>query len=163
MVMQVSAIAEVDLPDETATLALAGKLARAARVGDVVALWGRLGVGKTVFARGFIRARCGPVEEVPSPTFTIVQVYDPVEPYRGPVYHFDLYRLSAPEDAYEAGIEEAFTEGISLIEWPDRLGDRLPAERLDVRLRMGATPDRRHARLEGRDDWPGRIQDLGLA
>src|SRR5256714_6120767 len=116
----------VDLPDETATAALAAGIAAMAAPGDIIALKGDLGTGKTAFARAFIRA-CGNEDEVPSPTFTLVQVYD-----AGPtvIWHFDLYRIRAPEEAWELGIEDAFFAGISLIEWPERLGPLGPAPRL---------------------------------
>jgi len=106
----------VDLPDETATAALAARIAAVAGAGDIIALKGELGTGKTAFARAFIRT-CGNQDEVPSPTFTLVQVYD-----AGPtaIWHFDLYRIRAAEEAWELGIEDAFIEGISLIEWPER-------------------------------------------
>src|SRR4051812_29949378 len=107
---------ETVLPDEAATAALAGRLAPLAARGDVVALTGALGAGKTSFARGFIAARAGRPIEVPSPTFTLVQTYDLPS---GPIWHFDLYRLERPDDAIELGIDEAFADGISLIEWPE--------------------------------------------
>src|SRR6266700_1981101 len=112
----------IDLPDEAATAALAARIASLARPGDVIALKGELGAGKTSFARAFIRARNGR-EAVPSPTFTLVQTY---ELPGGAVWHFDLYRLHSPEEAWELGIEEAFHAGIALIEWPERLGSLLP-------------------------------------
>ena len=114
---------------------LARRLAPHAAIGDVVGLCGALGSGKTAFARAFIRARIGrPQEEVPSPTFTLVQLY---EHGAGAIWHFDLYRLSAPEDAYELGIEDAFSNAISLIEWPGKLGDLMPTGWLEVRLAPG--------------------------
>lgn len=108
-----SATRSYDLPDEAATAALAQLLAPLLRQGDVLALQGDLGAGKTTFARALINALEGPVEEVPSPTFTLVQTYQ-----RGEleIWHFDLYRLEDPEEAWELGIEEAFSEGVSLIE-----------------------------------------------
>src|SRR5271170_7579662 len=116
---------ETGLPDAAATAALAARLATLARPRDVVALRGTLGSGKTSFARGFIAARAGRALEVPSPTFTLVQTYDLPA---GTIWHFDLYRLVRPDDAIELGIDEAFASGINLIEWPERLGDLLPAE-----------------------------------
>jgi tRNA threonylcarbamoyladenosine biosynthesis protein TsaE len=147
---------ETVLPDEAATAALAGRLAPLAARGDVVALRGVLGAGKTSFARGFIAARAGRPIEVPSPTFTLVQTYDLAS---GPIWHFDLYRLERPEDAIELGIDEAFADGISLIEWPERLGDLLPACRLEVRLAFRA--DGRTAQLDGQAGWDARLARLG--
>ena len=98
-------------------------------------------------------ARGDPFEDVPSPTFTLVQVYDAADGSEVPTYHFDLFRLESPEEAYELGIEEAFVGGVSLVEWPDRLGRLLPARRLDVELAEGSTPDARRVVLEGRGDW----------
>src|SRR6266852_4190236 len=125
-----------ELPDEAATAALAARLAALARPGDVIALKGELGAGKTTFARAFI-AGGGSREEVPSPTFTLVQLYE-----RGDaaIWHFDGYRLRDPEEAWELGIEDAFNEGISLIEWPEILGPLVPARHLEITLVAGATP-----------------------
>ena len=95
----------IELPDEAATAALATRLARLVRRGDVIALKGELGAGKTVFARAFIQARAGGGEEVPSPTFTLVQVYEMPD---AALWHFDCYRLRDPEEAWELGIEDAF-------------------------------------------------------
>lgn len=87
-------------------------------------VWGK------VFCRALIRALCAlPDMTVPSPTYTLVQAYDTPS---APVYHFDLYRLEAPDEVYELGWEEALYEGISLIEWPERLGNIVPSERLDI-------------------------------
>src|SRR5947207_3065485 len=96
---------ETVLPDPAATAALAGRVAPLARRGDVVALRGDLGSGKTAFARAFIAARAGRPVEVPSPTFTLVQTYELPD---GAIWHFDLYRLERPDDAIELGIDEAF-------------------------------------------------------
>lgn len=148
-----------DLADEAATAALARAVAALARPGDVIALWGDLGAGKTRFARGFVAALAGDAEEVPSPTFTLVQTYDTPA---GTVWHFDLYRLDAPEEALELGLEEALAEGISLIEWPDRLGGLLPRERLDVTLEFGPAEGTRAARLAGRGGWARRLAGLEL-
>jgi tRNA threonylcarbamoyladenosine biosynthesis protein TsaE len=146
-----------DLADEAATIALARRIAGAARPGDVIALSGDLGTGKTRFARAFVDAAVGNGEEVPSPTFTLVQTYDSPA---GPIWHFDLYRLTRADEAYELGIEEALTDGIALIEWPDRLANLLPAERLDVDLAYGARPTARRACLTGHGSWAPRLADL---
>jgi tRNA threonylcarbamoyladenosine biosynthesis protein TsaE len=146
------------LADEAATARLAAAVAKIVQAGDVIALHGTLGAGKTSFARGFIAA-LGGGPEVPSPTFTLVQIYD-VAP--APVWHFDLYRTSAPDEALELGIEEAFVEAISLIEWPERLGSLLPSERLDIALDFGAGETERHATLTGQGAWRRRLEALRL-
>ena len=146
----------IDLPDEAATEALAARLAKRARPGDVIALRGDLGAGKTAFARAFIRA-LGGSEEVPSPTFTLVQVY---ALKAATIWHFDLYRLHSPEEAWELGIEEAFSTGIALIEWPERLGPLLPERRLDITLAFGERPEARHAFLCAGSDWAARLAGI---
>jgi len=150
-------IRELTLADEAATVRLAHAVAALARPGDVIALAGDLGVGKTRFARAFIDRLAGDGEEVPSPTFTLAQTY---ETPAGTVWHFDLYRLSGPTETRELGLEEAFAEGIALIEWPDRLGPLLPAERLDVALAFLADGGARRARLTGHGGWARRLQGL---
>ncbi len=151
----------VDLPEEAATAGLAARLAGRARRGDVIGLAGELGSGKTSFARAFIRALGSGQEEVPSPTFTLVETYAFAN--RPPVWHFDLYRLTAPEEAWELGLEEALAEGISLIEWPERLGPLLPAEHLLVTLAPGPNEGARIARLGGSAGWADRLAGIGHA
>jgi tRNA threonylcarbamoyladenosine biosynthesis protein TsaE len=141
------------LADPAATDELGRSLAAILRPGDVVALEGPLGSGKTALARAAIRALTGPEEEVPSPTFTLVQSYDSA---RGPLYHFDLYRLEASDQAVELGIDDAFAEGISLVEWPERLGGYLPRRHLKITLAAGADKDSRVARVVGGTQWKGR-------
>jgi tRNA threonylcarbamoyladenosine biosynthesis protein TsaE len=131
------------LPDLAATERLAGRLAALTRPGDVIGLKGPLGAGKTAFARGFIAALFGPIE-VPSPTFTLVQTYED-EKYA--VWHVDLYRLGAPAEAEELGLEEAYAHAVLLIEWPERLGALMAADWLEIALKEGAGPDARIARL----------------
>jgi tRNA threonylcarbamoyladenosine biosynthesis protein TsaE len=142
------------LPDPAATEALGRRLAAILRPGDVVALEGPLGSGKTALARAAIRALTDPAEEVPSPTFTLVQVY---ESEAGPLYHFDLYRLDAPDQVVELGIDDAFAEGISLVEWPDRLGGYLPRRHLKIVLAAEAAGDGRIARITGGEAWKERF------
>lgn len=150
------------LPNESATVAFATRLAPLARLGDVLALSGTLGAGKSVFARSFIRSRGRPGEEVPSPTFTLVQMYPPVTPFEETVYHFDFFRLSLPEEAYELGIEEAMIDGISLIEWPERVLPLLPKHRLNLVFRPDSHPGSRHVVVEGGGDWPQRLAEAGV-
>jgi tRNA threonylcarbamoyladenosine biosynthesis protein TsaE len=146
----------VDLPDEAATAAFAARISALAAPGDIIALKGDLGAGKTTFARGFIRARGG-TEEVPSPTFTLVQIY---ELGSAAVWHFDLYRLKSPEEAWELGIEDAFAEGVSLIEWPERLGPVLPRRRLEIEFLFGERPEERRAVLDAGDGWQERLAGI---
>src|SRR3546814_10429878 len=119
--------------DLAATESLGRALARLLRLGDVIALSGDLGAGKTALARALIRALPGPQgaadEEVPSPTFTLAQIY---ERRPGPVWHFDLYRLESAAEVEELGFSEALA-GIALVEWPERLGALLPADALHGR------------------------------
>jgi tRNA threonylcarbamoyladenosine biosynthesis protein TsaE len=144
-------IQTLDLAEEADTAALGERLALAARPGDVIALYGDLGAGKTTLARALIRRLIGPDTEAPSPTFTLVQTYPAPDLT---IWHFDLYRLNDPGEARELGLEEA-VDGLALIEWPERLGRDLPVARLEVRLSFGGTG--RIARLVDLDDWSTRL------
>lgn len=119
------------LPDEDATAALGRRMAGLLRPGDTVLLQGPIGAGKSHLARALIRARLGRMEDVPSPTFTLIQTYEAPD---GDIWHTDLYRLSHPDEVLELGLEEAFSTAICLVEWPDRLGPHLPASALHLRL-----------------------------
>lgn len=134
----------IELPDEAATIALAFRLAPCLAIRDVLALRGDLGAGKTAFARGLIRALVGSSEEVPSPTFTLVQTY--AAPL-GPVFHFDLYRIVSPDELTEIGWDEALADGLVLVEWPERAGSLLPASRIDLEFGFGTAPGGRRATL----------------
>jgi tRNA threonylcarbamoyladenosine biosynthesis protein TsaE len=149
---------QIDLPDLNATQALADRLAPHLACGDLVALEGDLGAGKTEFARALIRARTGDATlDVPSPTFTLVQLYDDAAGCA--LWHFDLYRLQQPDEVLELGWDEAL-DGLVLVEWPDRLGDLAPIDRLTVRLVAGPRPDARHVTLTGHGRWAARLADL---
>ena len=134
----------VILSDPAETEAFAADFSDRLSVGDVVALSGDLGAGKTVFARALIQARARKmghaVDHVPSPTYTLVQVY---ELPGGIIHHFDLYRLEDPNDAWELGIEEAFASGISLIEWGERIDGLLPAKTFRLMFEFGDGDSRR--------------------
>ncbi len=143
------------LADEAATLRLAEALATRLASGDVIALEGDLGAGKTTLARALIRAVAGdPALEVPSPTFTIVQTY----PGRVPIAHFDLYRLGSADEFDEIGFDEAVADGAVLIEWPERGGSRIPASALTIRLDIDG--EGRCASLSGGGGWPERLARL---
>ncbi|THD74538.1 MAG: tRNA (adenosine(37)-N6)-threonylcarbamoyltransferase complex ATPase subunit type 1 TsaE [Phenylobacterium sp.] len=139
------------LPDEAATAGLGAAIAGRLQAGEAVCLSGPLGAGKSTLARALVRALTMADEDVPSPTFTLVQFY---EGPRLKVAHFDLYRLSNPDEAYEIGLDEALDEGAAVIEWPERLGGRLPADRLDVEI--GLLDAGRSVRLAPHGAWKGR-------
>jgi tRNA threonylcarbamoyladenosine biosynthesis protein TsaE len=108
--------------NEAETAAVANKLAKITKRGDIWALSGTLGMGKSVFARAFIQT-LSDAEEVPSPTFTLVQTY---RTQMFDIYHYDLYRLKEASEIFELGVEEAFYEGVSLVEWPEKMGAFAP-------------------------------------
>lgn len=148
------------LADPAATRALGRRLAALLRPGDLVALEGDLGAGKSELARAVIRARAGAAIEVPSPTFTLVQGYD-LPGLR--VTHADLYRLGAAEEVLELGLDEALATGALLVEWPERAGPLLPAAaRLTIRLSVPdpAAPLRRAALLVAGPGWEERLAAL---
>ncbi len=125
---------ELDLVDEAATAALAHRIAGFVAPGDLVTLSGDLGAGKTVFARALIRELVkDPELEVPSPTFTLMQIYDGE---RFPIVHADLYRIKSPSELAELGWDEAAEGAVVLVEWAERAGSELPADRLDIELRL---------------------------
>ena len=152
----VSPILRIDLADADATAALGRRFADILRAGDVLLLEGPIGAGKTHFARALIQARLarlGRHEDVPSPTFTLVQVYE-ADPE---IWHADLYRLTHPDEVIELGLEEAFDTAICLVEWPDRLGEMIPEKALFLRflsLNDGAS---RLAELYGNAEWAQRL------
>ena len=140
------------LPDLAATQAFAARIAPLLRKGDFIALRGELGAGKTEFARALLH-RLGVTGEVPSPTFTLVQSYD-----AGglTIAHFDLYRLKAADELDELGWDDALADGVALVEWPERAGGRIPADRLELTFKLEANGSRSVA-IEPCDSWLNRL------
>jgi tRNA threonylcarbamoyl adenosine modification protein YjeE len=135
--------------DEAATLEIAAAQAAWLERGDFVGLTGDLGAGKTTFARGLLRALTGVRElEAPSPTFTLMQVYDSP---RGQLIHADFYRLRGLRELDNLGWDEAVADAIAIVEWPERIADALPADRLEVEIRFDPSrgPDFRLLTLRG--------------
>jgi len=139
------------LDHEADTARLGAAIGGEVKKGEAICLSGPLGAGKSTLARGLIRALTGEETEAPSPTFTLVQAY---EGRRFPIAHFDLYRLEKPEEVLELGFDDALHEGAAVIEWPEKLGHHLPANRLDVELTIEG--DRRRARLSPHGAWTER-------
>ena len=146
---------EITLPDETAMAHFAAKIAPILSTGDTLLLEGDIGAGKSAFARALIRARLGRQEDVPSPTFTLVQTYEAPD---GDIWHCDLYRLSHPDEAFELGLEDAFETAICLIEWPDRLGNAVTPEAL--RLSFSAGDSAHHVTGAGSAAWAKRLRAM---
>jgi len=115
---------QVPCPNIQATQSLACSISKIAKQGDIFLLYGTLGVGKSVFARAFIQ-NLTDAKEVPSPTFTLLQSYTAPD---FEIYHFDLYRLKNAEEIWELNIEEALYTGVSLIEWPEKMGPYIPRD-----------------------------------
>jgi len=124
------AFTKVETTSEEETAQYAAEFCDQLSAGSVVLLYGNLGMGKSVFARSIVRNLCNSDSmAVPSPTFTLVQHYDASD---FSISHFDLYRLSDPEEIYEIGWEDALGGGVALVEWPERLGDLKPSRSIEV-------------------------------
>ncbi len=149
--MMIPAEGEFRLDDEAATARLGTAIARALKPGEAICLTGPLGAGKSTLARALVRARTTATEDVPSPTFTLVQFY---EGDGLKLAHFDLYRLTSAEEAYEIGLDEALEDGAAVIEWPERLEGHLPPDRLDIKIALDG--EARRARLVPAGTWEGR-------
>jgi len=140
-------------PEETSRFAVA--LAKRLQPGDVILLEGGIGAGKTHFARSLIQSLLTTPEDVPSPTFTLVQMYDTPD---FEIWHADLYRLTDPNEAIELGLEEAFETAVCLVEWPDRLADLVPKGALT--LSFAAQPDDSRVMIASGQGWTKRLEGL---
>ena len=145
---------ELTIRDPADMTRLGRLLSGSLSTGDVVALEGPLGAGKSVLARAVVQSLCPQEDDIPSPTFMLVQTYEPDS--GTPLMHFDLYRLDAPEDALELGIEDAFVDAICLIEWASRLGPLLPRQALRLSIEPAsaeAGAERRIVSMSGGARW----------
>lgn len=144
----------IDLPDLASMDGFGARIAAVLRAGDVVALSGGLGAGKTTLARAIIAA-LGYAGEVPSPTFTILETYDPPA-LRLPLVHADFYRLKSPAEVEELGLDD-YREGAALLaEWPEMAGG-FGAEPACLAITLESTANGRTAIVEGGADWLGRL------
>lgn len=141
-------LVRVEVSGEAATAAIAARVSLALKPGAILLLSGDLGAGKTAFARALIQAaqaRFGAPEDVPSPSFTLVQTYDVGETE---IWHADLYRLSDPDELIELGLDDVGPNAIQLVEWPENTGDNWPAHALWLRIEI-AGPETRRLSLFG--------------
>ena len=141
------------LADQEATAAAGALLEKSLRIGDVIALSGDLGAGKTCFARGLL-AELGLTDDAPSPSFAIVIPYAPPDT-RLPIWHIDLYRLDDPAEIEEIGLDEARLDAALVIEWPERMGSRLWHDALKISLDPDESGGRRLTVVVPRS-WEGR-------
>ncbi len=146
-----------EIASEAQTIAFAKRLAPYLEPGDVVTLNGTLGAGKTAFARALIRSLCGADIEVPSPTFNLLLTY---ECPKGPIYHYDFYRLEDPEEVWELDIEDAYDQAITVMEWVQKLEDLAPKDVLNVTLTIPqkGSDTERHIQIQGSGIWKNRLQ-----
>lgn len=144
-------------PDPASTTRLGALLASVADAGDLVCLWGDLGAGKTHLAKAF-GAGLGVTETIVSPSFVLMAEYQG----RLPLFHIDLYRLADAADAFAGGlIDDRQGSGVTLVEWPERMGDALPAGRLDVRIEGSGDEPRIVTLVAGADDYRRYLDVLG--
>ncbi len=152
---------KVTVQNEAETAVLAYQLSSLLRQQDILTLNGTLGAGKTSFARALIRALVGSEIEVPSPTFNLLLTY---ECEQAPIYHYDFYRLEDPEEVWELDIEDAYDEGITLIEWVQRLGGLAPEEVLSITFSIPENTGEgvRDISFSGNATWQKRLRDLAV-
>ena len=148
----------IQLKDAQATCQLAKEIGPRLRSGDVLLLWGEIGAGKTHFARCLIQACLAIPEEIPSPTYTLVQVYSGVH---ADIWHADLYRINDASDAVELGLHDAFCDSICLVEWPEKLGDLSPASALSLSFENPDGDDSRQLTLSWEHpDWSRKLKGI---
>ena len=155
------AIVKLELQNLAATERLGQFLSQGLTAGDVIALHGSLGAGKSALARALISKLCPHEADIPSPTFTLVQTYD--MPDGTPLWHLDLYRIESPDDAIELGIEDAFLDAVCLIEWPERLDRLLPDGCLSIHIKTvddALDNQMRQVEIIAPGRWDRRIADL---
>lgn len=141
---------------EDDTISLAKRLAKISKIRDVFLLNGTLGVGKTVFARAFI-IELSNAKEVPSPTFTLMQVYEGKD---FDIFHFDLYRIKSAEEIFEIGIEEAIYSGVSLIEWSNKMSNYLPKDVFEVNISINPDNSRTIEIITNSSEKQQRLEHL---
>jgi tRNA threonylcarbamoyladenosine biosynthesis protein TsaE len=146
-------VGPITLASEEQTAMLARRIAAVLGPGDTLLLAGEIGAGKSAFARALIQARLGRAEDVPSPTFTLVQTYEHPD---ADIWHCDLYRLSQPDEVLELGLDTAFETAICLVEWPDRLGPLAPPTALC--LNFAAFDGHHEVTISGPDTWAQRME-----
>ena len=158
------AILKLELQDLAATERFGQFLSVGLVAGDVIALQGPLGAGKSALARALISKLCPYETDIPSPTFTLVQTYD--MPDGTPLWHLDLYRIDTQHDAIELGIEDAFLDAVCLIEWPERLGALLPDKCLSININPVVdaldNPMMRRVEITAPAMWDRRLTDLAM-
>ena len=150
-----SKITSIKLSHEEATFQFAQGIAPILHAGDTLLLDGQIGTGKTFFARSLIRTLLGRDEDIPSPTFTLVQTYEAAN-YE--IWHCDLYRLTTPEDIFELGLEDALNSSVCLIEWSNRLGEDIPESALQ--LTFESSQSEHSVTLAGDKNWHSRLKFL---
>ncbi|MFD0859510.1 tRNA (adenosine(37)-N6)-threonylcarbamoyltransferase complex ATPase subunit type 1 TsaE [Roseovarius aquimarinus] len=156
--MQDSARIDLTSDGPERTCDIARRLGAVLRSGDTVLMTGDIGAGKTHFARCLIQSLLTMPEDVPSPTYTLVQIYPGLH---GEIWHADLYRLGDPNDVFELGLTDAFETAICLVEWPDRLGDLAPAGALALEIAPGDEEDTRRLIFTGAfRRWAARLKEL---
>ena len=154
-------VLQLELPNLSATQNLGSLLADGLTAGDVIALSGPLGAGKSALARSIILSANPNETEVPSPTFSLVQTYELED--RTPLWHLDLYRIENPEDAMQLGLDDAFVDAVCLIEWPDRVQKFLPKSTLSIHLYLACADDAdgiRFAAITTPPNWSERMQAI---